>query len=203
VAERDESGSIIGVLATGQDVSERKRLQRELERQARFDFLTGLLNRRYFIELAKMELLRLKRNSGKLSLIMFDIDYFKQINDTHGHNTGDQVLKRVAHICHETVREIDIVGRLGGEEFVVLLPQTDKHQAFSIAERLRLAIVEQELKTDDGKEVHFTASFGVVTLNSDEIRHEKAIMIDDILIKVDKAMYQAKENGRNNVYQER
>ncbi len=202
VAERDESGSIIGVLATGKDVSERKRLQRELERQARLDFLTGLLNRRYFIELSKMELLRLKRNSGKLSLIMFDIDHFKQINDKYGHSTGDLVLKRIAHISHETVREIDIVGRLGGEEFVVLLPQTDKQQAFIIAERLRLAIADQELKSDEGKDVHFTASFGVVTINSDVIKHDDSIKIDDILIMADKAMYQAKANGRNNVYQD-
>jgi GGDEF domain-containing protein len=84
VAERDESGSIVGVLATGLDISERKKLYKELERQARLDFLTGLLNRRYFFELAKMELLRLQRYGGELSLIMFDIDHFKGINDTHG-----------------------------------------------------------------------------------------------------------------------
>ncbi len=202
VAERDESGSIIGVLATGNNVSERKRLQRELERQARLDFLTNLLNRRYFMELAKMELLRLKRYGGKLSLIMFDIDHFKRINDSHGHNTGDLVLKKIAHISHETVREIDVVGRLGGEEFVVLLPQTDKDQALNIAERIHLAIAEAKVETEAKTDIDFTASFGVVTIESESVELEKMVTVDDILIRADKAMYQAKQNGRNQVYQE-
>jgi diguanylate cyclase (GGDEF)-like protein/PAS domain S-box-containing protein len=201
VAELDESGSIIGVLATGQNVSERKRLQRELERQARLDFLTGLLNRRYFMELAKMELLRLKRHGGRLSLIMFDIDHFKRINDSHGHNTGDLVLKKIANISHETVREIDVVGRLGGEEFVVLLPQTDKNQAFDIAERLRLAIADTKVKTETGTDISFTASFGIATIANKSVELNEAVTIDDLLILADQAMYQAKQNGRNQVRQ--
>lgn len=200
VAERDESGSIIGVLATAKNVSERKRLQRELERQARLDFLTGLLNRRYFMELAKMELLRLKRHGGKLSLIMFDIDHFKVINDSHGHSTGDLVLKKIANISHETVREIDVVGRLGGEEFVVLLPQTDKEQAVNIAGRLRHTIAEAKVKTETGDEICFTASFGVATFENQSDELEKKSTIDDLLIKADTAMYQAKQNGRNQVH---
>jgi diguanylate cyclase (GGDEF)-like protein/PAS domain S-box-containing protein len=202
VGERDESGSIIGVLATGQNVSERKRLQRELERQARLDFLTGLLNRRYFMELAKMELLRLKRYSGKLSLIMFDIDHFKQINDSYGHNTGDLVLKRIAQLSHDTVRETDIVGRIGGEEFVVLLPQTDKNQAYEIAERLRHIIDTEKVEPGDETVVQFTASFGIATIDSEATAYEKSTTIDDLLNIADKAMYRAKQSGRNKVCQD-
>ena len=196
VAERDETGTIIGVLATGLDITERKRLEQELERQAHLDFLTGLINRRYFLELAKKELLRVHRYGGELSLIMFDIDHFKRINDTHGHSIGDLVLQEIARICRETVREIDIVGRLGGEEFVVLLPHTGKSQAIGAAERLQLALAARKVELKSGDCVRFTASFGVVTID-DEIA--KTCSIDNLLIRVDRAMYQAKEEGRNRV----
>jgi diguanylate cyclase (GGDEF)-like protein/PAS domain S-box-containing protein len=198
VAERDESGNIIGVLATGLDISERKELQRELERQARLDFLTGLLNRRYFIELAKIEILRQQRYGGELSLIMFDIDRFKVINDNYGHKVGDLVLQKIAQVCQQTVREVDIVGRLGGEEFVLLLPNTGKIEAVEAAERLRLAINNGVVMSNRGEPLHFSASFGVVTLkNGSETSH-----IDELLIRADSAMYRAKENGRNRVYED-
>jgi diguanylate cyclase (GGDEF)-like protein len=147
-----------------------------------------------------MELLRLKRHGGKLSLIMFDIDHFKVINDSHGHSTGDLVLKKIANISHETVREIDVVGRLGGEEFVVLLPQTDKEQAVNIAERLRHTIAEAKVKTETGDDICFTASFGIATFENQSDELEKKSTIDDLLIKADTAMYQAKQNGRNQVH---
>jgi diguanylate cyclase (GGDEF)-like protein/PAS domain S-box-containing protein len=199
VAERDESDAIIGVLATGMDISERKKLQRELERQARLDFLTGLLNRRYFIELAKMELSRLQRYGGELSLIMFDIDRFKGVNDTHGHKVGDQVLQKIAQVSHDSVREIDLVGRFGGEEFVVLLPHTNRQQAVEAAERLRHAIAKGAVILNNGEPLHFTASFGVVTIDGGP---EEQSSIDELLIRADKAMYRAKEEGRNRVCEE-
>jgi diguanylate cyclase (GGDEF)-like protein/PAS domain S-box-containing protein len=195
VAERDESGSIVGVLATGLDISERKKLYKELERQARLDFLTGLLNRRYFFELAKMELLRLQRYGGELSLIMFDIDRFKEINDTHGHKVGDLVLQKIAQVSRETIREVDIIARLGGEEFVMLLPNTNKIQAVEAAERLRLALANGAMTLKNGKPLYFTASFGVVTMNKDS----EARSIDELLIRADRAMYRAKKNGRNRI----
>jgi diguanylate cyclase (GGDEF)-like protein/PAS domain S-box-containing protein len=200
VAERDTSGTI-GVLATGLDISERKQLQRELERQARRDFLTGLYNRRYFIELAKKELSRLKRYGGELSLIMFDIDFFKQINDTYGHTTGDIVLQKIAKISRDALREVDIVGRLGGEEFVVLLPQTNRQQALEAAERLRLVLEAGVVKLENGTTVLFTASLGVLTVSLGKDRRSVNISIDDLLNRVDKALYKAKQSGRNRVYQ--
>jgi diguanylate cyclase (GGDEF)-like protein/PAS domain S-box-containing protein len=199
VPERNSSGAVVGVLATGLDISERKRLQRELEHQARLDFLTGLFNRRYFLELAEKELSRLRRYGGKLSLIMFDIDFFKRINDVHGHNVGDLVLRKVAQISRESLRKIDVVGRLGGEEFVVLLPQTDQQQAVDAAERLRLALAAGEVTLKNGIPIHFTVSLGVITVGEESDWQGESINIDDLLIWVDLALYQAKRGGRNRV----
>jgi diguanylate cyclase (GGDEF)-like protein/PAS domain S-box-containing protein len=199
VPERDASGTMIGVLATGSDISERKRLQQELERQARLDCLTSLFNRRYFIELAQKELSRLSRYGGELSLIMFDIDYFKRINDTYGHSIGDIVLQEIARICRETLRKIDIVGRIGGEEFVVLLPQTNLQQAAEAAERLRLAFAAAEVKLDDGAPLHFSASLGVLSVEEGKDCQGDGMCIDALLTRVDMALYQAKASGRNRV----
>ncbi|MGD8910644.1 MAG: diguanylate cyclase [Chromatiales bacterium] len=199
VPERDASGAVVGVLATGLDISELKRLQGELERQARFDDLTGLFNRRHFIELTGKELSRLRRYGGELSLIMFDIDFFKRINDTYGHHVGDMTLRKIAQISRETLREIDIVGRLGGEEFVVLLPQTNWQQAAEAAERLRLALDAGEVKLENGMALHFTASLGVLSVEDGADRQGETISVDDLLTRVDIALYQAKESGRNRV----
>jgi diguanylate cyclase (GGDEF)-like protein/PAS domain S-box-containing protein len=199
ITEQDESGTVVGVLTTGQDISERKRLEQELERQAYIDYLTGLVNRRHFIELAVTELSRLNRYGGELSLILFDIDHFKRINDTHGHSIGDLVLRKIADICRENIRDIDIVGRLGGEEFVVLLPQTNRQQATEAAERLRLALANAKVRLDKGASQGFTASFGVVTISNGSNEHAKPTSIDDLLIRADSAMYQAKHSGRNQV----
>jgi diguanylate cyclase (GGDEF)-like protein/PAS domain S-box-containing protein len=199
VTEQDESGTVVGVLTTGLDISERKRLEQELERQAYLDYLTGLVNRRQFIELAETELSRLNRYGGELSLILFDIDHFKLINDTHGHSVGDLVLQKIAQISLNAVRRSDIVGRLGGEEFVVLLPQTSRQQAAEAAERLRFALATAKVKLEKGATLGFTASFGVLTISNSTEDDGKATSIDDILIRADSAMYQAKSNGRNQV----
>ncbi len=193
VAERDAAGKITGVLAMGRDITERKRMQEELERQARSDYLTGLTNRRHFLELAENELSRVARYGGALSLIMFDVDHFKRINDTRGHSIGDLVLQSIAATTRETMRENDIVGRIGGEEFVVLLPETGKSRAVEAAERLRSAIAASEVGLKGGESIRVTASFGVVTLA------DESTGIDELLIRADAAMYEAKEGGRNRV----
>jgi len=193
VAERDDGDRVTGVLATGQDITERKRMEEELERQAHYDYLTELCNRRYFIKRAENELSRVARYGGELSLIMFDIDHFKLINDTHGHNTGDLVLQKIAAISRDALRKIDIIGRIGGEEFVILLPGTGKRQAIDVAERLRATIEEGEIHSQDGIPIRFTASFGVASLNG------TSMDIDQLLILGDAALYRAKESGRNRV----
>lgn len=199
VPEYDAAGIMIGVLAIGRDITERKHLEQELERQAHLDFLTGLANRRHFLEQAETELSRIKRYGGELSLIMFDIDHFKQFNDTYGHSVGDLVLQKIADISKQSLREIDIIGRLGGEEFIALLPQTRRQHAIDAAERLRLAVANGEVRLENGTPVDFTASFGVVTVDTTPGQQTEEISIDSLLIEVDSAMYQAKQQGRNRV----
>lgn len=125
---------------------------------------------------------------------MFDIDYFKQVNDEYGHSVGDLVLQKIAEICRMILREIDIIGRIGGEEFAVLLPNTDAEEAKNVAERLRIAMSEGEVEMPtDIKSPKFTASFGVMSTGNG------AISIDELLNKADDALYKAKESGRNRV----
>jgi diguanylate cyclase (GGDEF)-like protein len=193
VPERDDSGAITGVLAIGRDITQRKRLEKDLQHQAHFDHLTGLANRRYFLNQGRSELARIGRYGGALSLIMFDIDHFKRINDTYGHDIGDLVLQKIATISRKTMRKSDIIGRIGGEEFVVLLPHADKQRAMRAAERLRAAIAKGQVQPQGGSPLHFTASFGVITTN------DKSQNINELLIQVDAAMYRAKQSGRNRV----
>lgn len=164
----------------------------ELEHQAYFDYLTNLANRRYFIEHAELELSRFNRYGGKLSLIMFDIDFFKKFNDIYGHKIGDLVLQKIADISRTVLRDIDIIGRIGGEEFAILLPQTDIKEASQVAERLRVEISKGEILFDDKLISNFTASFGVT-------KASKGVNIDELLVQSDSALYDAKNSGRNKV----
>lgn len=165
----------------------------ELEERAYTDYLTGLPNRRYFIEQAELELSRHSRYGGSLSFIMFDIDHFKILNDTYGHSIGDLVLKEIAKISREVLRDIDLIGRIGGEEFAILLPYTDKNEAVNVAERLRIAILEGKIDLGNNEILSkFTASFGVVS-------DEKIINVDKLLLESDSALYEAKNSGRNRV----
>jgi len=190
---RDAKGSIAGAFAIARDITERKKLERELERQAHIDLLTGLDNRRFFMELAEQELARARRHNEPLSLLMMDLDHFKAVNDTYGHPAGDTVLQKLADVCRSTFREIDIVGRLGGEEFAALLPETAPQQAVEVAERLRHAVERAEARLEDGKVLHFTVSIGVARVEAED---EK---INGALKRADAALYQAKSGGRNRV----
>lgn len=165
----------------------------DLEKQAYTDYLTGLNNRRSFIERTEIELYRKERYGREFSLIMFDIDYFKYINDKYGHNTGDSVLKEIANICCSVLREVDIIGRIGGEEFAILLPETDIVQATLVAERLRVSISNGKVFPNPNEEVKFAASFGV-TFTKDANKS-----INELLNQADNALYKAKNSGRNRV----
>ena len=164
----------------------------EVQRLASTDYLTGLHNRRHFMELAEYEFNRAHRYSRLLFAIMLDIDLFKQVNDTHGHAVGDQVLREIAECCHQTKREVDIVGRVGGEEFAILLPESDLAAACQFAERLRQIIAHKIIKTESGP-VMVTASLGAATLD------DECFTLDNILASADQALYTAKRNGRNRV----
>jgi diguanylate cyclase (GGDEF)-like protein/PAS domain S-box-containing protein len=172
---------------------ENRQVRNELERQAHSDYLTGLNNRRRFLQRAESELTRTLRYERELSLIMFDIDCFKQINDTYGHKVGDLVLQHLAGICRASLRHIDIIGRIGGEEFAILLPESGLEQSMDAAERLRAELAGAQVNLDSGMPLHFTASFGVVTLSDQETN------IDMLLNQADQALYRAKNEGRNRV----
>ncbi len=176
------------------DITERKRLEMELKHQARIDYLTGVNNRGHFMKLAEAELSRSIRYERQLSLFMVDIDFFKQVNDTFGHHAGDTVLKKLAQVCREVLREVDIIGRVGGEEFAILLPETDKEEANTIAERLRVDLANAKVLLEaGGLPLHFTVSIGIASLTS------KDDNIDVLISHADKALYEAKETGRNKV----
>jgi diguanylate cyclase (GGDEF)-like protein/PAS domain S-box-containing protein len=172
---------------------ENKRAQEELERRAYSDYLTGLANRRSFIEKFEHELIRVERYGGELSLIMFDIDWFKHINDTYGHDIGDQVLQKIATICHEILREIDIVGRIGGEEFAIILPHTGIKAAINIAQRLRHKVESTKININDNRSFNFTISLGVTQ------HPHRTTSVDQLLKEADMVLYEAKESGKNKV----
>lgn len=156
------------------------------------DGLTSLFNRRHFEELARTEWARFQRYGRPLSLLMFDIDKFKSINDRFGHDAGDQVLKAVAYVCKTTKRQTDVAARFGGEEFVLMLPETDDAAAEVAAERLRKS-VQNLTGVLPGKDVQVTVSIGVASAALD------MAAFDVLLKRADEAMYDAKRSGRNRV----
>ena len=159
------------------------------------DALTGLYNRRYLDDRLRNEVERALRYRYPLSAVMFDIDLFKNINDTYGHDAGDKVLVKIAWLAREACRDADIVARYGGEEFVLILPNTDGKAAFAVAEKLRVAIMETPFRIDADTSISATASFGVAELPHQE-GHEK-FDYSRLVSAADEALYAAKNAGRN------
>ena len=164
----------------------------KLQELALRDGLTGLLNRRYWESCLEREFARHQRYDNPVSLVIFDIDHFKRVNDTYGHQTGDEVIRSVAEITSRLARETDFAGRYGGEEFVVLLPGTHLEGAAQFAERLRQA-VEQQVLDYQGSPLSYTISLGVATISDDMANYQI------LLERADKALYASKEQGRNRV----
>jgi diguanylate cyclase len=174
-------------------VTHELRAQKEAaEKAARTDLLTGLASRRAFTELADSEMHRALRYSTPLSLVMVDLDHFKRINDNFGHRVGDTVLVSFARIVSQQVREVDVVGRLGGEEFAILLPNTDVAEAVRVTERIRLAVANSKLESN-GQVIQYTASFGIATFSGHEVS------LGGFMDRADVALYKAKRYGRNRV----
>lgn len=175
-----------------------RKSQEELRRLAMTDALTGLFNRRYFNQVAEEELGRALRYQRPLSVMLFDIDHFKRVNDTFGHSSGDRVLAMLARITREVLRSTEIPARYGGEEFIVLLPETPAAAAAAVAERLRAKIEEAVLSTERGP-IKVTASFGI----SDALVCSDTQVDDQLLSEfvstADRAMYASKAAGRNRV----
>jgi diguanylate cyclase (GGDEF)-like protein len=163
--------------------------QSRLQELANTDALTGLVNRRGFTEIATHDLKLAKRYGHKTSLIIFDLDHFKMVNDTHGHAMGDEVLAAIGRQCLGIMRDVDTLARWGGEEFAVLMPQTDLTGARQTAERLRVMI--SEFKPVQGMDIRTTASFGVAELNGGSF--------EGMVERADSCLYQAKREGRDRV----
>ena len=170
----------------------RIQLYEQVEQIAITDGLTELFNRRYFLQRLQEEFQRSQLRKIKMSVLMIDVDYFKKINDGFGHLTGDQVLRQIAVIIKENIREIDIASRYGGEEFCILLPDTDKEGSRWAAERICSAVAKSPLRAYDTN-VSVTVSIGVSTFPKD------AASATDMIEHADKALYKAKELGRNRV----
>lgn len=189
----DEHKSVIGLVGVSTDITQQKALENKLTTLATKDSLTGLNNRQYFFELAEKEMARFARYKQPLSAAMIDLDHFKSINDTYGHQMGDTVLNTFSTLCLQMLRENDVLGRIGGEEFSIIFPETSIQCAFEVSERLLNAIAAIDIPVKKGLPLKFTASIGLTEIQSADAN------IEVLLDRADKALYQAKENGRNSV----
>jgi diguanylate cyclase (GGDEF)-like protein len=179
--------------ANNATVSQNVQKRRQYERAAMFDGLTGIHNRRWLDEALHRMQRRHEATKGKLSIALLDIDHFKRFNDQYGHAAGDHVLTEVATALAQNLRPTDLVARFGGEEFVIIFPDTDLEHAMLAADRVRLAIAESPLKMPDGTALpHVTISLGVAQLSSGQ-------SVAQLLKAADMAMYRAKQAGRNRV----
>ncbi|TVP93514.1 MAG: GGDEF domain-containing protein [Pseudomonadaceae bacterium] len=196
VVQRQEYALLQKVTQTNQELSaeidRRKSLEAELQRQATTDPLTGLSNRRQYEMLFRRERERCQRQGGTMVLGIADLDHFKKINDTHGHDLGDQALRHVANIFLESLRHSDVVGRFGGEEFILLLPDTHLKQAEAVVERLREHLAETPLIAES-LTIPLSATFAITPVRVDDD------CIEDIIRRADKGLYQGKKDGRNRV----
>ena len=197
----DEMGRVVSVIEYTRDITKRKQAEEErdilvkkLVHLSRTDDLTGLLNRRALIEKLGDEVRRSRRYKADLALIICDIDYFKEINDTHGHDAGDKVLQIISSLMKDLLRQTDVIGRYGGDEFLLILPETSLKGAREIAERIHDAVKEYEIKIGLDSPIKTTVSLGVAQFDSEKED------VTDLVKRADNALYIAKGKGRDRVY---
>lgn len=181
------------LIGTVRDITEQKRLELRLRQLSRTDELTGLFNRRYFIQRLVQELARYRRHVRAASVVLFDFDHFKRINDSHGHPAGDQVLVSVGKLLRDRLRTSDVPARLGGEEFALLLPDTDLEEATRVAEKIRRLVKEQAFATEGGHAFGVTITCGVSAFQGSEET------VEAILHRADHNLYRGKRDGRDRV----
>ncbi|MBN1305919.1 MAG: GGDEF domain-containing protein [Anaerolineales bacterium] len=177
-----------------QSFSSLEKSKEELNFFATIDPLTNTYNRRYFLEQSQRRIHRTRSSNGLAAFLLFDIDHFKNINDTYGHIVGDHILKGLANLCINNLRPDDLIGRFGGEEFVILLPNTEPGDARRIAERLRMLVESTPFQTEIGP-LHITISIGISNMH----QADTIVLLDQLIFRADKAMYRAKQEGRNRV----
>ena len=192
-AVRRDSGELASFVEVFADITEQKRREAALDKSATRDALTGSMNRGHFTEMATQEIARARRFSEPLSMALLDLDHFKQVNDTHGHDAGDMALMQFAKTCEEGARQIDLVGRIGGEEFAILLPRANKEPAFEILQRIRLRVMEARITAANGNSFGLTVSVGLASLRP------HTLDLRELLRNADAALYKAKREGRNRV----
>ncbi len=167
-----------------------------IESRSRTDYLTGAWNRLEIERRTELEISRSKRYASPVALVLFDIDHFKRVNDSYGHEAGDEVLKSLVSFCQKNIREIDVLGRFGGEEFLILMPNTDQGAAFDAAERVREGVARLTCASHHGVDIHITISLGISVLHPapdvDAYQEMKRL-----INQADQAMYLAKQGGRN------
>lgn len=188
----DEKRQPVSVDGVARDISERKRMEEQLTTLSRIDVLTEVFGRRYFLDQSAAVIEVMRRYQRSASMMMLDLDHFKSINDQYGHRAGDLALVAFANVCKQAIREADVLGRLGGEEFALMLPETPIKSAQVLAERIREATAAIEIPWGDHV-IRFTVSIGVVEIATDELT------LDSVMNRADQAMYRAKERGRNQV----
>lgn len=197
---KDETGAITEIQGNVHDISARIQAETQRIRAMVFeqlsitDPLTNIYNRRVFDEIAAKEWERAKRGNSLMTLALFDIDHFKQVNDTYGHLVGDQVLTNMANLCLANMRSMDTFARYGGEEFVIIMPDTNSESAYQTIERLRITIEKTHLATHEDKDIFITISAGIVIWNGRD-----PLDFRSLLYRADQALYTSKETGRNRV----
>ena len=169
---------------------ENARLHEEMRRQATTDELTTLVNRRRFIEALEVELERARMFGTPLTVVLADLDDFKRINDGFGHHAGDYALRAFGELLRDHVRDVDVAGRIGGEEFAVFLPETGAAAAAAVASRMREALASSRITLPEGAQIRLTASFGIAESVADQ-------STDELLRRADDALYEAKRAGKN------
>ncbi|HYE81125.1 MAG TPA: diguanylate cyclase [Clostridia bacterium] len=190
----NENNKTVGYVYFIQDVSKQKEMIQVLNDMADYDSLTQIYNRRRLMEEAEKELLKSGRNSHFISILMIDIDHFKMINDRYGHLAGDKVLKTLAKVCKARIRRTDIIGRFGGEEFLIILPEANRDIAFKVATSIKESIANMKIPFQ-AEIIRTTISIGIETA----IIAEKNHSVDKLINNADMALYMAKNNGRNRV----
>lgn len=181
-------------IVTLQDITELKKMERHLRTLAQLDSLTKLYNHRTILNRLDAEFIRAKRYGSSLSCMMIDVDHFKVINDEYGHQRGDQVIRRVAHTLRQSVRQVDVIGRYGGDEFLVILPETKAQNAKVAATRIQNLFDSKKFQVRSEKSVSIALSIGISGYPAKDIKETK-----DLVAKADKAMYAAKKMGRNRI----